>query len=71
MPRVGGRTIRCGLKGRADVGTAPGQRSVIPKPRPTAWVWEMIRGCGLKGRDTIDVESVQGPLSRPVGAPVR
>jgi hypothetical protein len=42
---------------RADVGATPAQGVVIPKPRPTAWVWERIRRGGLKGRDTLDVES--------------
>src|SRR5437764_11640106 len=64
---------------RADVGATPAQGAVIPKPRPTAWVWERIRRCGLKGRDTLDVESsttssrsemrqrcvVRGPLIAP------
>src|SRR3954469_24734903 len=37
----------------ADLGGTPAQGAVIPKPRPTAWVWETIRRCGLKGHDTL------------------
>jgi Rv0078B-related antitoxin len=35
-----------------DLDGTPVQGAVIPKPRPTAWVWETIRRGGLKGRDT-------------------